>query len=349
AKSMGGSVRDIYDFSANINPLGPPPAVLQALQDSIGLIQHYPDHRCGELRRALAVYLGVPEENMLPGNGASELIYLLGRVIGCRRVVIPQPTFSEYGDAVTAAGGTVIEVPMREEDGFALPVAQLKQALKEADALFICNPNNPTGRVEKNLVLRSVVEEAARTGKTVVVDEAFMDFVTDAGSCTVLPLLEKYPTLVVLYSLTKFFAIPGLRLGLVVAATPLIKKLETLRDPWSVNVFAQAAGAAALSERAYMDQTRRLVKEEREFLYRSLAELPGLSPFPAEANYLLVKITREDLSSTALAARTAQKGVLVRDCSTFGGLGYRYIRVAVRSRQENMVLLEALRVAMEGV
>ncbi len=349
ARNRGGSVGDIYDFSASINPLGPPPAALAAIKDSLGLIQHYPDPRCGDLRRALSVYLGVPEENMLPGNGASELIYLLARVIGCRKVVVPQPTFIEYAEAVTAAGGTVTEVPMREEGGFALPVVSLIRELKKADAIFICNPNNPTGRVEKNALLRPIVEEATLAGKTVVVDEAFMDFVTDARQCTVLPLLENNPGLVVLYSLTKFFAVPGLRLGVAVASAPIIKKLETLKDPWSVNILAQVAGTAALSDREYMEQTRQLVQEEREFLCRSISLIPGLSAFKAEANYLLVKITRGDVKSTALAAQTAKNGVLVRDCSTFSGLDHRYIRVAVRSRRENIVLLEALRGAMEGV
>ena len=349
ARNMGGSVGDIYDFSANINPLGPSPVALAAIKDNLNLIQHYPDSRCSELRRALALYLGIPEENMLPGNGASELIYLLARVIGCRQVVVPQPTFIEYAEAVNAAGGTVTAVPMLEDNGFALPVVGLKRELKKADAIFICNPNNPTGRVEKNVVLRSIVEEATRDGKTVVVDEAFMDFVTNADQCSVLPLLKKNPSLVVLYSLTKFFAIPGLRLGVLVGSVPLIKKLETKKDPWSVNLLAQVAGAAALTDREYMAQTRQLVKREREFLYRAISLIPGLSAFKAEANYLLVKINRNHINSTQLAAKTALSGVLIRDCSTFSGMGDRFIRVAVRSRRENVVLLEALRGVMEGV
>lgn len=348
ARSRGGSPEDIYDFSANINPLGPPPAAMEAIRENLHLIRHYPDPRCSELRRALAGYLGVAPENMLPGNGASELIYLLGRVFGCRRVVVPSPTFIEYAEAVTSAGGTVVEVPLDEKDGFALPAALLKRQLQNADAAFVCNPNNPTGRVEKRAVIQSIVEDAASDKKTIVVDEAFMDFVTDADQCTVLSLVEEHPHLVVLYSLTKFFAIPGLRLGVLVGADSVIRELESLKDPWSVSILAQVAGAAALADREYMNETRQLVAREREFLCRAVSLIPGLTAYPADANFLLVKIQEHSISSIYLAAETAKRGVLVRDCSTFSGLGEHYIRVAVRSRRENVALLDALRGVMEG-
>ena len=348
-RSTGSSIHQIHDFSANINPLGPSPAALQAINKNMHLIRHYPDSSCSDLRRALSGYLGVPPENMLPGNGASELIYLLARVWACRRVVVPRPTFIEYAEAVTAAGGSVREVPLDEEKDFALPAAALKRELRQSDAVFICNPNNPTGRVEKRAVIQSIVEYAAQENKTVVVDEAFMDFVAHAGQCTILPLVEKHPHLVVLYSLTKFFGIPGLRLGMLIGSVPLIKKLEACKDPWSVNTLAQVAGTAALDDREYMEETRRLVTGEREFLFRAVSLIPGLTAFNGEANYLLIKIENEGINSSRLAIETARRGVLVRDCSNFSGLGDRYIRVAVRSRRENVVLLDVLKGIMGGV
>lgn len=348
ARNAGGTVEEIYDFSANINPLGPPPAALRAIRENLDLIRHYPDPRCSELRRALAGYLGVAPENMLPGNGASELIYLLARVVGCRRVVVPAPTFIEYAEAVVSAGGDVQEVSLKEEEGFALPAVRLKRKLQQADALFICNPNNPTGRVEKRAVVQSIIEDAAREGKPVVVDEAFMDFVPGGGQCTALPLLAEHPHLVILYSLTKFFAIPGLRLGVLVGDAALVRALEKHKDPWSVNTLAQLAGTAALGDGAYMEETKQLVTREREFLRRAISLIPGLNAFPSDANFLLVKI-EAPLTSTRLAEKTAARGVLVRDCSTFSGLGESYIRVAVRTRRENVVLLDTLREIMEGV
>ncbi len=349
ARKKGVKVEEIQDFSANINPLGAPQTAIKAIIESVNLVRHYPDPRCTDLRRALSAHLGVPPENMLPGNGASELIYLLARLMGRCRVVVPKPTFIEYAKAVTAAGGSVLEVPLEEKENFALSAARVVKKLEKADVLFVCNPNNPTSRVERRIVIQSLVEEAGREGKLIVVDEAFMDFVTRADQCTVMPLVERHANLVVLYSLTKFFGIPGLRLGVLVGPVSLIKELEALKDPWSVNMLAQVAGTAALADRDYMEETMRVVEREREFLYRAISLIPGLVAFHPDANYLLVKIKNENITSTRLASETAKRGVLVRDCSTFSGLNDRYIRVAVKTRKENIVLLQTLRSIMEGV
>ncbi len=348
ARAFNLSLRDILDFSANINPLGPSPAALAAIKENLEIIRHYPDPFCRDLRRALSSYLAVPPECLLPGNGVSELIYLITRVVGCRRALVTAPTFTEYAEAVTAAGGEVREVPLREEEGFALSPVRLKKEMPGADMVFICNPNNPTGRVEKKSVVRSIIEAARETGQMLVVDEAFIDFVEKREQHTILPLVEKYQHLVILYSLTKFFGIPGLRLGVLIAAPAIVARLEAARDPWSVNWLAQVAGEAALSDGEYVKATRDLIAREREYLFRSIAQVPNLRPFPTDANYLLVKITDQHMSSPVFAAETAKRGVLVRDCSTFSGLGENYIRVAVKTRKENVKLLNVLSEIMKG-
>ncbi len=348
ARSLQCSPREIYDFSANINPLGTSPMALAAITGNLDLIRHYPDQRCAELRAGLSGYLKVAPEKMVLGNGAAELISLLPRVMGYRQAVVTAPTFVEYGTAIANAGGMVCEVPLLEEDGFGLPVPRVNKALCSADVVFICNPNNPTGGAVKRSIIQSIIENARTYDTTVVVDESFIDFVYRQDQYSVLPLLIDYPNLIVLYSLTKFFGIPGLRLGVLMAGELIIKRIEAAKDPWNVNCLAQIAGTAALVDEKFMTQTRQLIWQERDFLHSAISLIPGLKAFTGEANFLLVKIESSFISSTQLAAQTALEGVLVRDCAGFSGLGSKYIRVAVRTRAENMVLLKVLREIMKG-
>ncbi|KAF1084485.1 Threonine-phosphate decarboxylase [Sporotomaculum syntrophicum] len=349
ARSLQCNPREIYDFSANINPLGPSPLALASIKDNLDLIRHYPDPRCTELRGVLSRHLKVAPEKMVLGNGAAELIFLLPRVMGYRQAVVTTPTFMEYGTAMANAGGMVYEVPLLEEEGFGLPVPRVNKALCSADVVFICNPNNPTGGAVKKPIIQSIIENARTYGTTVVVDESFIDFVYRQELYSVLPLLNDYPNLIVLYSLTKFFGIPGLRLGVLMAGESIIERIEAAKAPWDVNCLAQIAGAAALVDEEFMAQTRQLVWQERDFLRREVSLIPGLNAFNGKANFLLIKIERSEISSAQLAARAAKQGVLVRDCASFSGLGNKYIRVAVRTRSENLVLLKVLREIMKGV
>lgn len=342
AREYGIPVREFLDFSANINPLGPSPRAVRALKENLWLISHYPDPDCRELRAALSVHLGVAEECLLVGNGAAELIYLLARVLDIRRALVPAPTFSEYGLAVKSHGGAVRYVPMEPAGGFTLPAARLLHLLPESDALFICTPNNPTGALVERRVLEELLDAAARCGRPVVVDEAFMDFVPERERYTLLPLAGRHPHLVLLYSLTKFFALPGLRLGVLAAPPELVRRLREAKDPWSVNALAQVAGTAGLADAEYMAATRRLVAQERDWLRERLNALPGIRALPGAANFLLVDVAGTGLSSTRLVDLLGRRGVLVRDCANFPGLTGQYIRVAVRRREENRVLVEKL-------
>lgn len=341
-------VQQIYDFSANINPLGPSPAAIKAIQDNLDLIRHYPDPSCNELRSALSGYLEVPPENMIFGNGASELIYLIAHALKFKTALVAAPTFIEYGEAINCAGGEVQEIMLQEQNDFALPAARVIKALPGSDVIFICNPNNPTGRVENRSIIKSIIEHAENNSVYTVVDEAFIDFTESGKQLSVMPLLNKYPRLLVLYSLTKFFGIPGLRLGALLGPAEIVRQLEAGKDPWNVNILAQIAGKAALTDFDYMDETIKLVHREREFLYRSISRIPGLKAYPGNANYLLVKILKEGMTSAQLVTFSARKGVLVRDCSNFSGLNNCFIRVAVRTRKENVILIEALAEAMKG-
>lgn len=339
---------NIIDFSANINPLGPSASIYKALADNLDSIINYPDPDCGELKSDLAAYLGIDSDFLLMGNGAAELIYLLVRVAGCRKALIPVPTFCEYGLSVLSQGGEVVEVELDEEEGFSLPAEKIIKLIPEVDMLFICSPNNPTGRLVERDVLERIIEAAASHDVLVLVDEAFMDFVPQQKHYTMMPSVGKVNNLVVLYSLTKFFGIPGLRLGAVAAPKELINKMNALKDPWNVNVLAQIAGIAGLKDLDHMARTNTLVNKEKLFLFKGLQDIPGLTPMPGAANFILMNVSKSGLESSDLADKLGRRGILVRDCHGFNGLAGRYIRIAVKKRAENEMLLSAVKDILGG-
>lgn len=342
AKKYGLPPRDFIDFSASINPLGPSPGVYGAISSELWRIRHYPDPDCGDLPELLSGHLGVGKENLLLGNGGAELIYVLPRAMGIRRALVAAPTFSEYAEAVKAAGGTVSYAVYSNDPG------EMAGQLEGYDAVFICNPNNPTGRAFRRKSLLPLLEAAEQAGVLLVVDEAFMDFVEERREKSLMDLACRRKSLVVLYSLTKFFGIPGMRLGAIVAVPETIGLIKKARDPWSVNALAIAAGEAALSDSRHMADTLLTVREERDYLFSAISSITGLKPFPSEANFLLVDISGTGMSADRLVEKMGARGILVRNCSNFYGLETPCIRVAVRVRSENLRLVSALQEVVLG-
>ncbi|MGE5576794.1 MAG: threonine-phosphate decarboxylase CobD [Syntrophothermus sp.] len=354
AETFGLKPGDILDFSANINPLGPPEGVIRAILDNVQSVVHYPDPECHELKKALAAYYGVSPRMIMVGNGAAELIFLLGTLARGKRVLIPAPTFSEYEAAVLAGGGSVEIMPLDPGQGFEIRADQVLRFIKPSRVyqgikmVFLATPNNPTGRLIPKETLMKIAAAARGRGVIVVVDEAFLDFLPERVAVSMMAHIADYPNLLVVTSLTKLFAVPGLRIGALVGAPEVLEGLEAARPPWSVNSLAQAAGCAAVVDAEYIKASRRLIQEEKEWLFRALGEIEGLEPFPPAANFILVDISRSGFNSTQLWREMARQGVLVRDCVSFRGLGRGYIRVTVRSRRENEVLVRTLRAALQG-
>jgi len=338
----------LVDFSANINPLGPSRKINSALTNNLGLISSYPDPDCRELKTALAAYLGIDRELLLMGNGAAELIYLFVRVTGCKKALIPVPTFCEYKLSVLSQGGEVIEVDMEEEKGFSLPVEKIVNLIPQVDLIFLCNPNNPTGHVVDRKTIDYILDKSFSHGVIVLVDEAFMDFVPRRYLYTMMPEVGRVSNLIVLYSLTKFFGIPGLRLGAIAAPADLIARMNSSKDPWNVNVLAQVAGIEGLRDREHMQETNRLVSREKKILFEELQVIPGVRPIPGAANFILVDVSKSGLTSGELTDLLGRRGILVRDCNGFTGLAGRYIRLAVKTRPENILLLSALKDILGG-
>ena len=331
SRSLEVHVEDLLDFSQNINPLGAPHAALEAARKALfEESDRYPDLEYTELREALAEYLGVPPENVVPTNGGAEALFLAAGAAGAGGALVLEPTFSEYAAAARASGMEVVRrVGRRPEESFGFDHAALDD-LGGISVVFLCNPNNPTG---DSLGYREVLEVADRVREAdavLVVDEAFRDFVPEIS---VAAMVDE--GLWVARSFTKFFAIPGLRLGCLVCEDP--GRARALQPSWPVNAVAAAAGIAAAEDRGFAETSVAEVARLREHLFEALAAIDGLRPFPAVANFLLVR------GPDGLAGRLARRGVLVRGCGPFDGLGPEYFRVAVRGEAENVRLVAAIR------
>ena len=336
ARSLGLELSELLDFSANINPLGFPPGIPGAIQKALPEIVHYPDRRCLELTRELADYHGLQVEQILVGNGSTELIYLAARALKPKKALIVAPAFSEYEHALQAAGVPVEFFITTEAQNFTLD-----QALdpRGADLVFLAQPASPSGILLPPDLLLEVAGRLDSAGVTLLLDEAFVDFVEEASFKT---HLAQFPRVLILRSFTKFFAIPGMRLGYLLAAPEIISRLAALQEPWSVSTLAQAMGRACLQDRDYMARSRDLIREEKEYLFEGLEFLTGLQPFRSAVNYLLVKLTGKDFIASGLQRALLIDKIVIRDASNFRGLDERFFRVAVRTREENDRLLSSL-------
>lgn len=324
-----GNAGDWLDFSANINPLGLSDKLLQALTDNLYGIVNYPDPQAVELKRAISQRYDVPEKNLILLNGAAEFFYLYLNATRPNRVVIPVPSFSEYERAAHAAGCKVKYFVTSAADNFALDVDRLRADLTPADCVILGRPNNPTG----NLIAAEEVLRLAEVA-SVIVDESFIDFI-DIES------VRKFASnkLAVVQSLTKIFAIPGLRLGFAVTAESLARRLNLSKDVWNVNFLAQKAGVAALDDEDFLRRTRAWLEVERKFFVERLSNLRGVTVFPPTVNFILFKHERAE----ELLNDLRREKILLRSCANFAGLDGTYLRSAIRSRAENLKLLDAMR------
>lgn len=346
ARLRGLNAKRIVDFSANINPLGPPSLALRHVKNATWMIPYYPDISYCDFRKAAAEYSGVPtSENVIEGSGSTELIYLFAEycVREGDKVLIPIPTFGEYERAVRSRGGLPIYVPSQRE--FALDVHRLADELDSGcKAVFLSSPNNPSSKTVTKRDLLRLVELASNRNVHVFLDETFVEFTEDGTGLP--PRVEEFPNLFVARSLTKIFALAGLRIGYGLASRKLIEQLRGAKMPWSVNILAQEAAIAALRDKSYLRRSRRLIAKEREFLYSGLAKIKRLTPFRPEANFVLSRIT-QGLTARELKSSLLDRSILIRDCSSFRGLQDNYFRISVKLRKENRLLLSVLREVLD--
>lgn len=327
------------DYSSSINPLGTPKKAIAAVKMSANsLVQTYPDPECRELKKSLSRYLGIDSEWFTLGNGAIEIIYWFAHTTTSvrGRVVIPTPTFCEYEVASQKVGAEVTLVPL---NNFDLDADKIIEKARGANAVFLCNPNNPTGMLATKQIMK-IIENIDSSTK-ILLDECFIELADNPEANTMIDQISEFDNLVILRSLTKSFGLAGLRVGYSVCNPTLAKKLSTNKIPWNVNSLAQVAGVAALRERRCLSKARALIKKERRFLHDNIEKLESFHPIRSDSNFFLVHL--QGRNSTQFRDRLLKKsGVLVRDCSTFTGMGAQYIRIAIKKHSENILLLKAL-------
>jgi len=336
--------RAIIDFSASINPKGMPRAAVAAIKEHIALIPHYPEPYADSFVSVIARHYRIDSGSVICGNGSTELIYLLPKVLKPKRVLVTAPAFSEYERACCmSSGATVVRHLLRRGDNFAVDPDRFINTMEGVrsgkmgeccDLAFLCNPNNPTGRLMKKRDILKIADAAFTLRCYLAVDEAFIDYCPGES---VISSVAGNPYLIVLRSMTKFYGLAGLRLGFGVFHPRLAGKMKQHKEPWSVNNLALAAGSVVFSDRAYQDASLAMFHREKSFLEKKFNEL-GIKYFASKANFYLLYLR----NAGTIVNELEKRGILVRDCSNFKGLGKGYVRIAVRSRQENAHLMKEL-------
>ena len=331
--------REILDFSSNINPLGPPLSVQKAYEEGFEELAYYPDPEALEFRREVARHFPLWVENVAAGNGAMELLDLILRFLRPKRALLIEPAFLEYRRLLNLGGTEIRTVFLNEKDSFQFSLPELVNSLQGVEVALLATPNNPTGTFLAKDELQKLLAEAKRRNVFVVLDEAFVDWIPGQSLAKEVRD-DSYFFLV--RSLTKFYALPGIRVGYGLGSRKLIEKLSGYQTPWSCNRIAQKLGAVALRDEDFASRSREWLDEERNWFESQLAEIPGFKVYPSAANFLLVR------SSISLFEEMGKRGIYLRDLTEFPGLGPSYFRLAVKKREDNQRLIEALKSCFVG-
>lgn len=346
------------DLSANINPFGPPPGVWESLQQRMIDIVNYPDPESQALRKTLSNHLGIPTESIMVGNGAGDLIFTIVQALKPTKVAIPIPTFSEYERAARSVGAEVSYIPLGPEGWEKFNQLDVlsenwsdesgadqlwRGFLQGCDLLFLCSPHNPTGSLLSKDIFERILRLTKELGCRILFDESFLDFLPDELRQSTRTYLENNEHLLVLYSLTKFYSLPGLRLGTVFAHQSLLATFDQYRDPWSVNVLAQHAGITALGDLKFPADVREKLRESRSLFYQEFTRcgFSNLRLWPTTVNFALIEVLNQ--TSGELIQHLGRLGILVRDCANFAGLPGNFIRVAIKDIFVMQRLIEGLK------
>lgn len=341
AAAIGCQPEDIVDFSSNMNPLGPPGELVRHIGESLHRITFLPDPGARPAVEAFAAYHAIPREEVIAGNGTTQLIYALPLVLASTRVLIVCPTYSDYADACRMHRVPHTLWYTADTNRFDIDIDALRKAAGDADTVFICNPNNPTGRIIPEEAILSLSREMTQTRW--VIDESYLPFVEEPRCRSLVK--ERPDNVIVLHSLSKIFRIPGLRIGFLVAGTEIVKKFEAYQKPWSINGLAQAAVEFLMTRADLMEgfiaRTRRYVERERAFFIDRLTLESQIDVIPSDTVFLLARLPAGNTASD-LKSRLLKRKILIRDCSNFDGLDPRYFRMSLKLAESNRQLIDAL-------
>lgn len=333
--------KEVLDFSSNINPLGVPQKFTDIAKENFDKLTNYPDPYYIELREKIGEHNSVTKENIIVGNGATEILFLYMRAVKPKKVLILAPCFVEYERALKSVGAQIEYFELKEKNNFYPDIQTLKKKLEvqHYDLFLFCNPNNPTGQLIKFDDVKDLAAICKKQDMKIFIDEAFIEFVENWKEKTAALLKNK--DVFIMRAFTKFFAIPGLRLGYGISFDEeLMNKLQAEKEPWSVNTFANLAGLVMLDDKDYIKKSEKWVAEEKKFLYKELSKNKNLKVYKSECNFLLIKLLTT--TSQEIQTKLLEKNILVRDASNFQFLDESYIRVAVKDRKKNLKLIESL-------
>ena len=335
---------DITSFSSNVNPLGISFKLKETLSSHIDAITSYPDREYTQLRKAIGNYVSADYENILVGNGSTELISILIQMKHPKKALILGPTYSEYEREITIGGGRCHYFQLEEEDNFQLDLPALQTELtKDVDLLILCNPNNPTSSYIPRNDLRQILNLCKTKDIFVMIDETYIEFATSPESVTSIPLTECYNNLIILRGISKFFAAPGLRLGYAICSNQdIIREINRKKNPWTINSLAAIAGEIMFSDQEYITQTRDFITKERERICSTLKKCSALKVYPCNSNFVLVRILDTSVTADDIFDAAIQKGLLIRNCSTFPFLDNQYFRFCFMMPDKNDALVNII-------
>lgn len=340
----GIAAEKITSFSANVNPLGISYRLREELPSHLDAITRYPDRKYTNLRKCLAEYTHTDYRKVLVGNGSTEFISLVMQILRPSKALIVGPTYSEYEHEISLVNGRSHYFRLQEEKDFVLDTDALKRALTtDVDLLVLCNPNNPTSSQIDRSSMRSILDTCKEQGIFVMVDETYVEFAPNASEITSIPLTDYYNNIIILRGISKFFAAPGLRLGYAVCGNrKFLREIDSKKNPWTINSLAAVAGEIMFQDEQYIRDTYQLIAGERERICRILDNCDVLTYYPPKANFILLKIEKEEVTSQDLFDAAIRKGLMIRDCSTFPFLDQRFIRFCFMKPEENDRLLSVL-------
>ena len=335
---------DIISFSANVNPLGISYKLHKELASHIDAITTYPDREYTNLRKCIADYTRTDFRNILVGNGSTELISLVIQILKPSKALIIGPTYSEYEHEISLQGGRSHYFRLHETDDFKLNIDSLEAALStDIDLLVICNPNNPTSSCIDRTSMRRILDTCKEKGIFVMVDETYVEFSDNYDKINSIPLTEYYNNIIILRGISKFFASPGLRLGYAICGNhQLLKEIDSRKNPWTINSLAAVAGEIMFKDTEYINDTTRLIHSERNRICSILDNYSEIKYYKPDANFILLKILKDDITSEDLFDAAISKSLMIRDCSTFPFLDNKYIRFCFMKPEDNDALLDVI-------
>lgn len=340
---------EIIDFSGNINPLGVSPLAKEEISKNLDLISTYPDRNYNYLRSSIADFVDTKPEYIIVGNGSTELISLMIQMNKPKNVLIIGPTYSEYEREVSLAGGKVNYIPLKEEMDFKLDIEELLNELTcDINMLVICNPNNPTSSCIHSAHLEAILTKSKQNNIFVMIDETYIEFVLDIKDITATPFVAKYDNLLILRGISKFFSSPGLRLGYGICSNKtLLEQMNSYKNPWTINILASFGAEAMFKDKEYINTTKALFHREISRIYEEMSSWKNIKVYKPEANFILFKLLREDITGRYIYEKMLSQKMLIRDASSFPFLSDRFLRFCFLLPEQNNILISALKKEIE--